>query len=93
MGPIVIRDGKLWAVFGTPGADNQVQINFQVAVALIDYGLDPNKQLKRQGGQAHNQGANWPHDGDYSLTIESGLPTKCISKLRSLGHEVEIVPP
>ncbi|MDC0063165.1 gamma-glutamyltransferase, partial [Candidatus Puniceispirillum sp.] len=93
--PIVTRDGKLWAVFGTPGADNQVQINFQVAVALIDYGLDPQQAVEatRWTSSQPNQGANWPHDGDYSLTIESGLPTKCISKLRRLGHEVEIVPP
>ncbi|MDC3235033.1 gamma-glutamyltransferase [Candidatus Puniceispirillum sp.] len=93
--PIVTRDGKLWAVFGTPGANNQVQINFQVAVALIDYGLDPQQAVEatRWTSSQPNQGANWPHEGDYSLTIESGLPTKCISKLRRLGHEVEIVPP
>ena len=29
--PMVLKDGKLWCVFGTPGADNQVQINLQVA--------------------------------------------------------------
>ena len=29
--PLVLKDGKLWGVFGTPGADNQVQINFQIA--------------------------------------------------------------
>ncbi len=28
--PIVLKDGALWCVFGTPGADNQVQINLQV---------------------------------------------------------------
>src|SRR5205807_732695 len=25
--PLVLKDGQLWAVFGTPGADNQVQVN------------------------------------------------------------------
>ena len=40
--PMVLKDGRLWAVFGTPGADNQVQINFQIATAMIDFGLDPN---------------------------------------------------
>ena len=25
--PIVLKDGKLWGVLGTPGADNQVQVN------------------------------------------------------------------
>jgi gamma-glutamyltranspeptidase/glutathione hydrolase len=39
--PLVLKDGALWAVFGTPGADNQVQINFQVLTAMLDFGLDP----------------------------------------------------
>ena len=39
--PLVLKDGALWCVFGTPGADNQVQINLQVLTAMIDFGLDP----------------------------------------------------
>src|SRR4029077_20671433 len=38
--PLVLKDGALWAVSGTRGADNQVQINLQVLTALIDFGLD-----------------------------------------------------
>lgn len=93
--PIIVRDGKVWAAFGTPGADNQVQVNFQIAVALMDYGLDPQQAVEatRWTSSQPNQGANWPHDGDYSLTIENGLPASCIANLSRLGHEVEIVPP
>ena len=39
--PLVLKDGALWCVFGTPGADNQVQVNLQVLTAMIDFGLDP----------------------------------------------------
>ena len=39
--PIVLKDGALWCVFGTPGADNQVQINMQVLTAMIDFRLRP----------------------------------------------------
>src|SRR6266478_4929588 len=39
--PLVLKDGVLWSVFGTPGADNQVQVNLQVLTAMIDFGLDP----------------------------------------------------
>src|SRR5207302_9607842 len=39
--PLVLKDGALWAVFGTPGADNQVQINLQILTAMADFGLDP----------------------------------------------------
>ena len=71
--PIIIRNGKVWAVFGTPGADNQVQVNFQIAVALMDHELDPQQAVEaiRWTSSQPNQGANWPHDGDYSLIIEN----------------------
>jgi gamma-glutamyltranspeptidase len=39
--PMVLKDGKLWGVFGTPGADNQVQINFQIANANAGFRARP----------------------------------------------------
>ena len=39
--PMVFKDGKLWGVLGTPGGDNQVQVNLQVLVAMLDLGVDP----------------------------------------------------
>jgi gamma-glutamyltranspeptidase/glutathione hydrolase len=35
------RDGRCWAAFGSMGADGQPQIQAQLAVQLIDRGLDP----------------------------------------------------
>ena len=34
--PMVFKDDRLWAVEGTPGADNQVQVNLQVLTAMMD---------------------------------------------------------
>src|SRR5207248_6085476 len=39
--PMALRDGRPYVIFGTPGADMQVQINFQVLTAMVDFGLDP----------------------------------------------------
>src|SRR6185312_8624763 len=39
--PMVFRDGRLWGVLGTPGADNQVQVNLQALVAMLDFDADP----------------------------------------------------
>ena len=44
--PMVFRDGKLWGVLGTPGADNQVQVNLQVLTAMMDLGADPQTALE-----------------------------------------------
>ena len=44
--PMVVRDGKLVLVFGTPGADQQVQVNLQVLTGIIDFGLDPQEAVE-----------------------------------------------
>ena len=58
--PLVLKDGKLWCVFGTPGADNQVQINLQVLTAMIDFGLDPQQaaEMPRWTSNVPGQYAN-----------------------------------
>ncbi|GGC46208.1 gamma-glutamyltransferase [Siccirubricoccus deserti] len=92
--PIVLKDGRPWAVFGTPGADNQVQVNMQVLVAMAEFGLDPQQALEapRWTSSQPGQAANYPHGGDAVLTLEEGL-AEAAPALTALGHQVRIVPP
>ena len=89
--PIITQNGKLWGVFGTPGADNQVQINFQVAVALMDYGFDPQQavEVARWTSSQPNQAANWPHDGNSCLTLERGIDDDVLRDLEQRGHDIK----
>jgi gamma-glutamyltranspeptidase/glutathione hydrolase len=91
--PIVLKDGALWCVFGTPGADNQVQINMQVLTAMIDFGLDPQQaaELPRWTSNMSGQYANWPHDGKDALTIERRFPDTVRAELARRGHPVKTV--
>jgi gamma-glutamyltranspeptidase len=86
--PMVFRDGHLWAVLGTPGADNQVQVNVQVLTAMIDLDVDPQTaiELPRWTSSQPGQGANWPHHGDGTLTIESDAGADVITDLQRRGH-------
>lgn len=86
--PMIFRNGELWAVLGTPGADNQVQVNTQVAVSLIDLGLDPQEALERPRWTSSqpNQGANWPHEGDGRLTIERDVGEETLAALAARRH-------
>ncbi len=74
--PLVLKDGALWAVFGTPGADNQVQINLQILTAMADFGLDPQQaaETARWTSNVPGQYANYPHDGPDVLTMERRFP-------------------
>lgn len=91
--PLVLKDGKLWGVFGTPGADNQVQINFQIATAMIDLGLDPQQaaEMPRWTSMVPGQYANYPHDGPDVLTMERRFPEDVRRELARRGHPVNPV--
>ena len=91
--PLVFRDGRLWAVEGTPGADNQVQVNLQVLTAMMDLGADPQTALEapRWTSAQPGQGANWPHEGDGRLTIEPEFGDDVLRGLERLGHRLNRV--
>ncbi|BBK41351.1 gamma-glutamyltranspeptidase [Allostella vacuolata] len=91
--PVILKDGKLWAVLGTPGADNQVQVNLQVLVGMIDFGLDPQQAVEapRWSSSQAGQEANHPHGGDGALTVERGVGADTIEGLKALGHAVKVV--
>ena len=91
--PLVLKDDALWCVFGTPGADHQVQVNLQVLTAMIDFGLDPQQaaEMPRWTSNAPGQYANWPHDGADALTIERRVPEPVRRELAGRGHPVETV--
>ena len=91
--PIVLKDGALWCVFGTPGADNQVQVNLQVLSAMIDFGLDPQQAAEMPRWTSHISGqyANWPHDGPTELVIERRFPEDVRADLARRGHRLNIV--
>jgi len=91
--PIVLKDGALWSVFGTPGADNQVQVNMQILTAMIDFGLDPQQaaEMPRWTSNLRGQYANWPHGGEDALTIERRFSDTVRAELGRRGHPVKTV--
>ncbi len=91
--PIVLKDGELWCVFGTPGADNQVQVNLQVLTAMIDFGLDPQQaaEMPRWTSHVSGQYANWPHEGPSELVIERRFPEEVRRELARRGHLLNTV--
>ncbi len=93
--PIVLKDGRPWAALGTPGADNQVQVNFQAIVSLIDLGLDPQQtaEAPRWSSDQPGQGANWPHRGENVVTVEAHYPPVVLQGLEKRGHRLKVVAP
>lgn len=93
--PVIMKDGKPWCIFGTPGADKQVQVNLQVAVAMMDFGLDPQQAIEAPRWSSNQPGdeANYPHTSEDSLTIETSFAPETLETLESRGHKLKRVKP
>jgi gamma-glutamyltranspeptidase/glutathione hydrolase len=91
--PMVFKDGELWAVFGTPGGDNQVQVNLQILTAMVDLGHDPQQaaEMPRWSSSQPGQEANWPHDCPDALSLEARFPDEARVELAARGHPVVVL--
>ena len=69
-------------VFGTPGAQAQVQTSFQLAVSLIDHGLDVQEAIELP---------RWYHESGRALRLEGRFPEGTRRALSGKGHEVELL--
>lgn len=68
--------------FGTPGKHAQVQTNFQLAVDLVDMGLDV---------QAAIDAPRWYHEGGRTLQLESRWSDEVRRALAAKGHDVKLL--
>ena len=91
MNPVmVLRDGELWGVLGTPGGDYQVQVNLQILTGMIDLGYDPQQaaEMPRWSSTQPGQEANFPHDCPDALNLEARFPEEVRAELAARGHPI-----
>jgi gamma-glutamyltranspeptidase/glutathione hydrolase len=91
--PMVFKNGELWCVFGTPGGDNQVQVNLQVLTSLIDFGWDPQQaaEAPRWSSSQPGQEANYPHVCPDALNLEARFAPGVRAELAARGHPVVVL--
>jgi gamma-glutamyltranspeptidase/glutathione hydrolase len=83
------RGDELFMVGGTPGADDQVQTNFQVISSVVDHGLnvqealDATKWSSRPGSLESTRGQR------YVLGVEPRLDPAVVAELAARGHAIE----
>ena len=89
---VTSSDGTLRFVGGTPGANIQVQSNFQLVTALIDEGLDVQEACEAPRWQHLNGDSAAVETGVGTLQIELRFGEEVIEQLKSLGHDVVVLP-
>jgi gamma-glutamyltranspeptidase/glutathione hydrolase len=83
------RDGKLWSLLGCQGADGQPQVQLQLHVDMIDFGLDIQQALEQPRFLSGRIGLTEPRD---PLHVEGRISEETISELAARGHKMNVWP-
>jgi gamma-glutamyltranspeptidase/glutathione hydrolase len=90
---MVMRDGMLTLVGGTPGGDNQPQWNAQVLSNIIDFGMNV-QEAADAPRWTHFPGTD-PRSADRAMVLrmEDGFAEETYASLKAKGHTIEDYPP
>lgn len=89
---IVMKDGKLAFVFGTPGGETIGQTEFQMLVNLIDFEM-PVQQAIESPRFVLDADPNFYKPGAaVRVQIEGRVPPATINALKAMGHQVQVLP-
>jgi gamma-glutamyltranspeptidase/glutathione hydrolase len=87
---MVFRGGEVFAVGGSPGADEQPQTNFQIIHDLVDLDMDPQSAVEAPRW-SHMPGTPPRDQLPEALRMEEGYDRATLDSLRQKGHKVSVV--
>ena len=94
MNPVMVfEDGRLVLVCGTPGADTQVQTNFQMLTHVFDFGLTINEAVESPRWRHTQDGteSEYPHTCEDLLYLESRFDHEFRKAMDRRGHQLAIL--
>jgi gamma-glutamyltranspeptidase/glutathione hydrolase len=91
---LVLREGRPYMAFGTPGGDRQDQWTLEFFLAATLFGLDLQSATETLAFHTdHYHSSFAPHELRLgSLTVERNCAPAVIEELRRRGHEIELAP-
>jgi gamma-glutamyltranspeptidase/glutathione hydrolase len=89
---LVMKDGKVFAPFGTPGGDVQPQAMVQFLINLIDFGMDAQAAVEAPRVATYSfPDSFYPHTyAPGQMKAEGRIAPEVIEALRAKGHQVEV---
>ena len=91
---LVMKDGRPFMVFGTPGGDQQDQWTHQFFLNLVHFGMDIQQALDAPTFHSqHFPSSFYPraqHTG--RVVVEEPIPTTVRDELAHRGHDIQVAP-
>jgi gamma-glutamyltranspeptidase/glutathione hydrolase len=89
---LVLKDGKPFMVFGTPGGDQQDQWTLQFFLNHVDFGMNLQEAIDRPTFHSlHFPSSFYPHDAKAGVVVVEGrIPEATRKELEARGHKVQV---
>jgi gamma-glutamyltranspeptidase/glutathione hydrolase len=87
----VMKDGKPFLAFGTPGGDVQIQSMAQYFLNIVEFGMDPQEAVEAPRFATSNfPGSFYPHDYHKGLAMaERRLGQDVLAHLEAVGNTLK----
>ena len=89
---IVLKDGKLAFVFGTPGGETIGQTQFQMLVNLIDFQLPVQQAIEAPRFSLNAEPNFYKPGSEVTVQVEGRMPAATIEALKAMGHKLRVLP-
>jgi gamma-glutamyltranspeptidase / glutathione hydrolase len=90
---LVMKDGRPWMVFGTPGGDQQDQWTLQFFLNVVDFGMSVQEALDAPTFHSQHFPSSFYPRAQYPgrVVVEGRIPEAVRQELERRGHEVVVV--
>jgi gamma-glutamyltranspeptidase/glutathione hydrolase len=89
---IVMKDGRLKMIFGTPGGETIGQTQFQVLVNVLDFGMGIQEAIEAPRFRVDAEPSFYKPGAQMTLAAEARLPKTVLDTLKGMGHTLEMLP-
>ncbi len=86
---LVMKNGKPFMVFGTPGGDTMPQSQLQFFLNFAEFGMNVQQAVEQPYVISSNfRGAMWPHPIGGKLAVSERIPESARTDLAKRGHSL-----
>lgn len=89
---VVLKDGALAFVFGTPGGETIGQTEFQVLLNLVDFQMPVQEAIEAPRFVLDAKPNFYKPGAEITVQIEGRVPPATIAALKAMGHTVQVLP-
>lgn len=89
---IVLKNGRLKMIYGTPGGETIGQTQFQILVNVIDFGMGIQEAIEAPRFRIDAEPSFYKPGAQLTLAMEGRVTPTALDRLKAMGHAVEMLP-